>query len=436
MADIPQNDGPIVTSSTPEVTGMSAAIETLQPNHFKPPSLAREVLNEVIGAFINDFKIPLIIQTAVNLKVLPTAPQALVTALPFVQKIRLQRAYNDISSVPEGKQLVNLMQTTNADIRLMPSPTQGGGVHITSLPKVEDGNMLSDPLGINVAGFTSRGEMTAILIHEMQHRKQLFGDVLSPMNTKIPSPIETLWYNRVTEADAQATAIDIAYKMSKAGKPHAWEHLQKSNFSPHAVKGYQDAVDANPAALTDGTAKRAAFDGWFQDVKGTKGVDLARVYNNQGLSKWIATQQIEKLALEGGKPLAPLTHADIAKVGVLSAASFAGANYLDLPGGRPLTDAFYRVPNWNAAQARIIAANQMNYESVKARLPGGASNFMQNNGPITNPSAGPTSAAQVQLGNISQDRLKAAIGLTRPTVQSNTAPSAPVSRVSVSAPRK
>ncbi|MDE1152633.1 MAG: hypothetical protein PW788_08865 [Micavibrio sp.] len=443
MADITPQDNntqppePPVTSSTPDAPGMKAAIDTLQPGYFKPPSKVKMLMAELMDSVIREipFNIPLVKLALNNLTVVPTTPEALVTALPFVQNLRINRAFGDISSIPEGRDLVNMVQSTGAQITIAPDLTRSGAVH-KSRAEATDGQWVTQGGPIELTAFNTHGSLTATLVHELQHRKQMLGGVIDPLNSKIPSPIESLWYDRAIEADAEATAIDLSYKMSKAGKPAAWDHLQRSNFSPHAVKGYKAAIEANPNALQDGTAKRAAFDGWFQDSKNKNEVDLSRVYNGQGLSKWIGEKQIENLA-GGGKPLAPLTHDDMAKIGALSEKT-GGVNYLSIPGGRALTDEFYRRPNWNQWQAQQLAGMQRSYEDVKARLPGAASNFMQNNGPATNPTASPnapSNTAQIQLASLSQDRLKAAIGLTRPAVQTNTAAAAPVVRASA-APRK
>ncbi len=84
--------------------------------------------------------------------------------------------------------------------------------------------------------------------------------MLIPLHEKIPAPLETLWYDRLIEADAEATATDIAYKLKDAGKPEAWDAMQKMPYTG-AAKAYEAAVLKNPNAVADGTAKRAAFDG-------------------------------------------------------------------------------------------------------------------------------------------------------------------------------
>jgi hypothetical protein len=187
----------------------------------------------------------------------------------------------------------------------------------------------------------------------------VMGNVLDTGIAKAVSPLESIWYNRVIEADASATATDIAYKLHKAGHSEAWRELQRSRSGPTNIAAtYEDAIRAKPEAAEDGSAKRAAYDGWFE-ARGGMNRELMELYNAQGFSNYFSVSTLLRDGVLDRTPLQPLQIQDIKKVGALS----GGVNYLDIAGARPVDDAFYRRNSFNKEEAAWIAREHVSYQS-------------------------------------------------------------------------
>ena len=371
----PEEPPPPVETSTPEVPGMAAAVATLQSEFWKQakkPSILEIIKREAVKiplGMLNDLKpfVPLLPDLILNaptvlknLKVVPDVPSALVTAAPFVQRMRLDRVLADLSAVPEGKELVDMMRGKESSISLNPNVIERGGLHHHE-KEILEGSFVQRPGEITVGAFYTHGGLVAVLAHELQHRKQLLSGVSTPMHEKVPSPLEIVWHNRFIEGDAEATAADIAYKLKQAGKPEAWDFMKKDNLAGAAF-AYEAAVEKNPDAVNDGTAKRAAFDAWFDKPQQGRNWTMSQAYNNQGISHFIGKMQLEKMA-RMGVPFEPLEVADYAKIGALSK-----VNYLELPGQRALSDDYYRKPDWHAYQAGQLTVMQREYEGVKKEV--------------------------------------------------------------------
>lgn len=371
---IPANEP---STSTPEVPGMTEGIRTLRSDFWlvaaPTPSFGKRIeqqFKEAIGQVLGDIAMmggpdigkiildaPLIWE---NLKTVPRVPEALVSAAPLVQKMRIDRVLADLETIPEGKALVDMARATDSRLLLDAALAAHGGKHHHHT-NIGEGELAQSPGDITVSAFMPHGSLTHVLTHELQHRRQLLSGVLVPFHEKIPSPMEAIWYNRLIEADAEATTADIAYKLKEAGRPAAWDAMLQAPFTG-AAKAYEAAVAKNSGAAEDGTAKRAAFDAWFERAS-PRGIMPSQIYNAQGLSSFIGLHQLQQMA-DAGRPFEPLTPDDLKKLG---APDKNGVNYLDLPGHPPLTDPYYRAPNWNARQAGMLAAMQVNYEELKAK---------------------------------------------------------------------
>lgn len=336
---------------------MQEALETLKPEYWQakegPPKsrfmqmtveTMKELKRRVDGMV---FPATVVLEKALNGI---DHPVILASALPFVREMRLERALGELSSIPEGQDLVESMPK-GVKMELTGDPRMSGGRN-NQANCVSEGELKVLSRGIEVDAYTSTGYMIGVLAHELQHQKQVNSDTIR-MTDKIPSPIESVWYERLIEADACAVAADIAWKLKETGKPEAWR--EAGGFGKTIAKAYQDEVTKDPEAANDGRAKRAAFDAWFSDAPWR-----AAAYNSQGLGNALHEFQMDQLA-KGGMPMDSIKVSDIEKLGELS----SGPNYLKLEGARPLDDPYYRAPNWNKDQAMRLGQLHDKYDSLK-----------------------------------------------------------------------
>ncbi len=353
------NDGPNqkpADAAPPEIPGMKEALARMQPNAFQDKSsffqIAKEALAKQFGAVVFP-TIEVLKKTPIVVK----EPLALLTAVPYVQNMRLNRALGEIASIPEGKKLVDsVLDGTKVALNCDPRYTGGANCFFTSYT---NGNYRQSSNLIRVDGYTTHGETVGILIHELHHQRQMQNGVMTVLKDKVPSPVELVWYERAMEADAQATATDIAWKLKEAGKPAAWKAMAGlGGWRQQVAAAYAEKAEQDPASVTSGAAKREAFDAWFA-AKTDKGLTTPQIYNRQALENMPTSENLHDL-YKAGKPLEPVSAQDIQKLG-----SIAEVNYLTLPGGKPLDSVDYRQADWNGFQGGFLHARHQQYDQIK-----------------------------------------------------------------------
>ncbi|MFN7113481.1 MAG: DUF6782 family putative metallopeptidase [Alphaproteobacteria bacterium] len=286
-------------------------------------------------------------------------PLALASAAPLVERLRINRALETIAKVPEGKVLVDLLKQSGVPIK-MEKQFGSIGASFSSRKTSKDGKLNIEPGEIYLPAFSNHGRLVAHLTHELRHLEQMMGNVLDPAMNKAVSPLEFIWYNRVIEADASATTTDIAYKLHKAGHSDSWKELQRERSNPTDIAAaYEAAVQKNPKAAEDGSAKRAAYDSWFEARWGMNR-ELAEMYNSQGFTNYVSIGGALQKGYLDNTPIQPLEPKDIKKVGALSG---TGVNYLDLDGARPVDDPYYRRNTFNKYEAEWVAREHVAYQS-------------------------------------------------------------------------
>lgn len=303
-----------------------------------------------------DFQKNVVFPTKVALKkidLLLDRPDLLATALPFVQNLRLKRALSEIASIPEGAALVEAAAGV-PKIHLDPNPTVSGGQFCT-MRSINGADLTVIAEKINIAGLATMGSIIGTLMHEFQHKRQMDNKVLHAFYDKTPSPVEILWHDRMIEADAEATAVDIAWKLKENGKPAAWNHIRTGRNWPIALAAeYEKKALADPSSVASGAAKRAAFDAWFDAFGGM----VSEIYNDQGIRKAPSPEAMEEMH-KAGKPFAPLTVSDMEKIG-----DIGPVNYLKLPGGKPLDSPDYRRADFDQEAAEKLRAAHDAYDRV------------------------------------------------------------------------
>lgn len=288
-------------------------------------------------------------------------PSALMTAVPLVANLRINRALDTIASIPEGKGLVEVLSLSGVPVK-MDNHFLREGAHLgTRSTANSDKGYQSKPVEIVVGAFSTHGRLVAHLAHELQHLNQEHNSMLTLASRKLVSPLEAIWYDAAIEADAEATAVDIAYKLKRAGKSDAWDEMKNGRVNrPEFSAAYEDAVKKNPAAADNGQAKRAAFDAWFTAKLGRGGL-LADAYFAQGWSAYRRTEGALDSAITGNRKaeIGPLSKDDIRNLGKLSR-----VNYFDAPGGRPLDDPYYRrMPLVYAPAVKMLVEAHGRYQS-------------------------------------------------------------------------
>ncbi|MDI1226523.1 MAG: hypothetical protein PSY14_02415 [bacterium] len=340
----------------PEVPGLKEALARMKAPVDPPQSSFFQMAKEVIFGELAPVIFPTL-EAMAKMPIVVKEPLALLTAIPYVNNMRMNRALGEISSIPEGKALVDA--TCNATrVELNCDPRFTGGANCFS-NSYTDGKFQQRSNFITADGYTTMGATIGILIHEMHHERQLQNGVMKPLQDKVPSPVEQVWYERAMEADAQATAVDISWKLKEAGKPAAWTEMEKlGGWRQQVAEAYAKKAEQDPASVESGAAKREAFDTWFS-AKTDNGFTTPQIYNRQALNNLPKSEDIHEM-YKGGKPLAPITVADIEKLG-----GIAEINYLKLPGGKPLDSMDYRQADWNGFQGGFLHARHQQYDQIK-----------------------------------------------------------------------
>ncbi len=295
-----------------------------------------------------------------NVKIAMDTPSALVTALPFVRQRRINRALDTLAAVPEGQELVDSFRARNLPVDLAADPLHRGG-QLDSLNGVTNDRISAEISRMKLQGYSTDGMLIVQMAHELQHLRQGQAGLRSPFQGQLRSPDDAIRYERIMEADAQATTTEIAWKLRQAGKPAAWTSLMEGSVMPPGIaQAYEKAATEDPASLIDGRAKRAAFDAWFT-AKPAAGRATTDINNDQALRNYPSPGQLKELAEAGARP-APLTNDELKKFGALS-----GVNYLDIPGGRPLDDPYYYTEqDLNQLQRNEIALRRGGFVDASA----------------------------------------------------------------------
>ncbi len=443
------NDQPkpirLIDTSLGTSPGLAEALKQLDPGKYPAPQplSPMQMVKNYFGIAKSMANIALS-----QLDVTADNPSALATAVPLVQKLRIDRALNTIASVPEGKILVDVLKDSGIPVK-MDHNFMRTGAHLgtTTIADTSEG-FKSSVSGIVVPAYSTHGHLVAFLTHELQHLNQHQNGELRLAKKKFVSPLEAIWYDAAIEADAQATAVDVAYKLKQAGKPDAWDELKNSRTAaPEFTKYYEDAIKKNPNAAESGQAKRAAYDAWF-DARFSNGTLMSASYAYQGWRSYKVSDMALSSAKPGGAEIGPLQAADIHKLGGLSR-----VNYFDAPGGRPLDDPRYRrMPPLDASLAKILANDHRNYQShyfdYQKKMLAGLG--VQQKTPTSPHASGPQSEmsaasplkpvdwermlekqkADETLGKIVSPKAKAALGMLSPGTQNK-----PAANTGITAPK-
>lgn len=343
--------------------GLAEALESISVEAAKPPP-APNPLQRVINYFKSKASTyTAIADIALNqVAITAESPLSLATAIPFVAGLRLNRAMETLEKVPEGKALVDTLRQSGIQADFKNNFMMVGAYFLSSTGIDKNGVVRDFAENIGLPGFSNQGRLISFMAHELQHLKQQQNGMLRIAISKSVSPVEAVWYDNAIEADAQATATDVAYKLMKAGHPDAWNELQKDRSGPvDYTKAYEAAIEKDPRAAENGYAKRAAFDAWF-DAKFKGGMAVRDYYAVQGIRSHVMPADVQygppdKLP-EGASPVKPLAVEDVQRLDKLSSVP-----YLHLPDARPLDDPHYRVGKFHPQLSKWLGDKHREYQS-------------------------------------------------------------------------
>ncbi|HYD19719.1 MAG TPA: hypothetical protein VEF76_14705, partial [Patescibacteria group bacterium] len=138
-----------LTLPTTEIPGMPEALERMKPENWPgEPGVMKSVLNELAGQIQ---RVVLPTQEVLrNSKAVIQSPIALATAVPLVQNLRINRAMEELSSIPEGKTLVEAAVGTKVSLDSDPRRSGGSNCFFT---RYTGGKVRMDSNGISVNGY-------------------------------------------------------------------------------------------------------------------------------------------------------------------------------------------------------------------------------------------------------------------------------------------
>lgn len=144
------------------------------------------------------------------------------------------------------------------------------------------------------------------------------------------SPAEQLRWNRLVAADAEMTAIAVAYQLKLAGKTDAWKRLLDDPQRYLLAETYEGHM-----SLGEDQARRAGFDVWFSQPQLVADID----------QQTILTLETRRYFWQTPKP---------------ATREFDNQEAIDtlgayLAAGRPLDDKHYLTVKGTALQARLTA---------------------------------------------------------------------------------
>lgn len=231
--------------------------------------------------------------------------------IPAEARPLLSQALDIVASdKKDGERLVRLLCEQGLPLKFFPEePGKNGGAVMLGDSAVEDGRVKLNPESISLYPEQSLGAAVMVLAHELRHLEQLATNMLMlEQQGKIVPPMEAVLYTYIIEADAQATATDIAFRLMKQGKPEAWEHITKeeSNYKDMA-DGYKSATVREPGAEESGYAKKMAFNKWFT-------TDWSLGYASDNLD-YRPTDGIQREMVKGGARIENMEQGDLSRLG-------------------------------------------------------------------------------------------------------------------------
>ncbi|TNE32235.1 MAG: hypothetical protein EP349_02145 [Alphaproteobacteria bacterium] len=248
-----------------------------------------------------------------------------------------------LATVSEGYDMVTFLNDHKIEICFEKDALFEAASSLT-IDRIENGKFIYVEAKIILNESLHDDNIAQALVHEAQHMRHHMNDLGNP--NRLLSLEDHQLFRAMQEADAQATAIDVTFKLKLAGDGGPYEKTAEIGYDD-MCRAYEAAYEADPQSIYDGRAKRAAFDVWFTKP--------SRVRHYDSDTENLHEKVIENLCAESenhGMEDGLLKKKWAKKIGTLS-----GVNYLDLPGQTdPLETARAALVETRKEVAKIAAA--------------------------------------------------------------------------------
>lgn len=232
--------------------------------------------------------------------------------------VRLDDILARLASVSEGYDMVTFLNDKKIAI-CFEKDAQSEAASALTIDRIENGKYIYVAAKIILNSSLHDDNIAQALVHEAQHMRHHINDLGNP--AMLLSLEDHQLFRAVQEADAQATAIDVTFKLKLAGDAGPYEKTAEIGYDD-MCRAYEAAYDADPQSIYDGRAKRAAFDAWFTKA--------SRVAHYDRDTENLHEKVIENLCAKSkdhGLSAGALEQDWVKRIGALS-----DVNYLNLPG--------------------------------------------------------------------------------------------------------
>ncbi len=174
---------------------------------------------------------------------------------------RIGRLLDRLSAVDEGKEIVRFFQEKNVHITFV----QGCVAPAISnfvIERIENGKHIYSRFDIFLDPELDDSNLIQAIVHEAQHIRHHAAGLGNP--PFLVSRSKHRLIRRVQEADAQAAATLVTYKLKLSGDDGPFHAAAKAGYACMNI-AFEKAVHHDPNSLKNGQARRAAFNAWPQN---------------------------------------------------------------------------------------------------------------------------------------------------------------------------
>ncbi|MBL1147331.1 MAG: hypothetical protein HND56_09325 [Pseudomonadota bacterium] len=250
-----------------------------------------------------------------------------------------------LAAVSEGYDMVTFLNDHKIEICFEKDALFEAASSLT-IDRIENGKYIYVGTKIILNESLHDDNIAQALVHEAQHMRHHMNDLGNP--DMLLSLEDHQLFRAVQEADAQAAAIDVTFKLKLAGDAGPYEKTAAVGYE-EMCRAYEAAYEADPQSIYDGRAKRAAFDAWFTKPSRVAHYD----HDTENLHEKIIENLCAK-SKEHGLSAGALENDWVERIGGLS-----DVNYLHLPGqSDPLSTARATLTETRKEIAKIAAEKQ------------------------------------------------------------------------------
>lgn len=175
---------------------------------------------------------------------------------------RCEKIMQRLAQIADGHDIVDFLYENDIEIAFDDDALFHAS-SLVSIERLENGQFIYQGAKIIINTDIDDDNALQAVVHETQHLRHHFNELGNPKN--ILSLEDHKLLRALQEADAQATAIDVTYKMKVLHGDDA--PFQSTCDVGYAEMGraYERAYQKDPEAMHNGEAKRKAFEAWFEN---------------------------------------------------------------------------------------------------------------------------------------------------------------------------